>query len=88
MEGYLLGMPYNGYRGYCFPAKCNGISGSDTQYVAKHNGIVNFADMQTPSEYENMKPDSQLASDLASGQVANFNYMIPDECYDMHGAPP
>jgi hypothetical protein len=87
-KGYFQGMPYAGYRGYCFPAKCNGIPDSDTQYVAKHNGIVNFADMQTPAEFAKMTPYGQLASDLSSGQVANFNYVIPDECDDMHGAPP
>ena len=25
-KGYFQGMPYAGYRGYCFPAKCNGSS--------------------------------------------------------------
>src|SRR5262249_14514011 len=35
-KAYLQGMPYDGYRGYCFPAKCNGIPDADTQYVAKH----------------------------------------------------
>ncbi len=87
-KGYFQGMPYPGYRGYCFPAKCNGIPDSDTQYVAKHNGIVNFKDMQTPSELAKMNPYSQLASDLASGNVTNFSYIVADECHDMHGAPP
>ena len=50
-KGYFQGMPYAGYRGYCFPAKCNGIPDSDTQYVAKHNGIVNFANMHTGSAW-------------------------------------
>jgi hypothetical protein len=69
-KGYFLGMPYDGYRGYCFLVKCNGIPDSDTQYVAKYNGIVNFADMQTPSEFENVTPYSQLASDHRCGQPA------------------
>src|SRR5215469_12630219 len=38
-RGYFQNMPYAGYRGYCFPDKCNGIPDADTQYVAKHNGI-------------------------------------------------
>jgi hypothetical protein len=87
-KGYFQGMPYAGYRGYCFPAKCNGIPDSDTQYVAKHNGIVNFADMQNPSEFAKLTPFRQLALDLASGEVANLSYIVPDECRDMHGAPP
>jgi hypothetical protein len=87
-KGYYQGMPYAGYRGYCFPAKCNGIPDSDTQYVAKHNGVDNFADMQTPAEFAKQNPLSQLSTDLASGQVPNFSYIILDECNDMHGAPP
>src|SRR5215468_4452268 len=61
-KGYFQGMPYGGYRGYCFPAKCNGIPDSDTQYVAKHNGIVNFASMQTEAEFAKMTPYQQLSS--------------------------
>jgi hypothetical protein len=87
-KAYLQGMPYDGYRGYCFPAKCNGIPDADTQYVAKHNGIVNFADMHTPAEFAKEQPYGHLADDLASGQVPNFSYIVPDECDDMHGAPP
>ena len=87
-RGYFQSMPYPGYRGYCFPDKCNGIPDSDTQYVAKHNGIVNFANMQTPSELGKMFPLGQLSTDLAAGTVPNFSYIIPNECNDMHGAPP
>jgi hypothetical protein len=87
-KGYFQGMPYQGYRGYCFPAKCNGIPDSDTQYVAKHNGIVNFANMQTPAGYAKQVPYPQLASDLASGKAPSLSYIVPDECDDMHGAPP
>ena len=87
-KGYFQGMPYDGFRGYCFPAKCNGIPDADTQYVAKHNGIVNFANMQTPAELAHMTPYQQLSTDLATGKVPNFSYIVPDECDDMHGAPP
>jgi hypothetical protein len=34
-KAYLEGMPYPGYRGYCYPDKCNGLPDSDTRYVAK-----------------------------------------------------
>src|SRR5262249_21444981 len=87
-KGYFQGMPYAGYRGYCFPAKCNGIPDSDTQYVAKHNGIVTYANMQTPAEFAKQNPLPQLSTDLASGQIPNFSHIVPDECTDMHGAPP
>jgi hypothetical protein len=88
-KAYFEDMPYAGYRGYCYPAKCNGIPDSDTQYVAKHNGIINYANMQTPAEFAKMNPLSQLSADLASsGTVPNLSYIVADECHDMHGAPP
>jgi hypothetical protein len=87
-RGYFQDMPYPGYRGYCFPGKCNGIPDSDTEYVAKHNGIVNFANMQTPAEFAKQMPFAQLAVDLSLGHVPNFGYIVADECHDMHGAPP
>jgi hypothetical protein len=87
-RGYFQDLPYAGYRGYCYPAKCNGIPDSDTQYVAKHNGIVNFANMQVPSEFAKQMPLEQLSDDLAAGNLPNFGYIVADECHDMHGAPP
>jgi hypothetical protein len=87
-RGYFQNMPYPGYRGYCYPDKCNGIPDADTQYVSKHNGIVNFANLQTPAELGKMFPFTQLSADLAAGSVSNFSYIVPDECDDMHGAPP
>jgi hypothetical protein len=87
-KAYLQGIPYAGYRGYCYPAKCLGIPDADVLYRAKHNGIVNFADMQTSAEFAKQVPYTQFATDLASGNVPNFSYIIPDECHDIHGAPP
>ena len=87
-KGYFQGMPYPGYRGYCYPDKCNGIPDADTQYVVKHNGIANFTNMQTPAEFAHMVPFAQLAADLAGGKAPSFSYIVPDECHDSHGAPP
>jgi Phosphoesterase family len=87
-RGYFQSMPYAGYRGYCYPDKCNGIPDADTQYVAKHNGIVNFVNLQTSTELGKMFPLPQLSADLAAGTVPNFSYIVPNECNDMHGAPP
>jgi len=72
-KGYFQSMPYPGYRGYCYPDKCNGIPDADTQYVAKHNGIVNFANLQTPAELGKMFPLPQLWADLAAGTMPNFS---------------
>src|SRR6516225_5051261 len=87
-RGYFQSMPYPGYRGYCYPDKCNGIPDADTQYVAKHNGIVNFANMQTPAEFGKMFPLAQLAAAFTTGEVPDFSYIVPNECNDIHGAPP
>ena len=87
-KGYFGGLPYAGYKGYCYPEKCLGIPDSDPLYASKHNGVVNFANLQTPSELAKMTPMGQLSSDLSTGQVPNFSYIVPDMCHDMHGAPP
>jgi hypothetical protein len=87
-RAYFQDLPYPGYRGYCFPGKCNGIPDSDTQYVVKHNGIPNFANMQNQASWDKQMPLEQLSEDLASGQLPNFAYIVADECHDMHGAPP
>jgi hypothetical protein len=87
-RGYFQDMPYPGYRGYCYPDKCNGIPDADTQYVSKHNGIVNFTNMQNSAEFGKMYPITQLAKDLAAGAVPNLSYIVPNECHDSHGAPP
>jgi hypothetical protein len=35
-----------------------------------------------------MFPIEQLSADLAAGTVPDFSYIVPNECNDMHGAPP
>jgi hypothetical protein len=87
-KGYFQNMPYPGYRGECYPDKCNGLPDSDAVYGSKHNGIVNFANLQNPTEFGKMFPIGQLSADLQAGTVANFSYIVPDQCHDMHGAPP
>jgi hypothetical protein len=52
-------------------------------YASKHNPFVNFTDSQ--NAVNNMVPDTQLASDLASGNLANYSLIVPDQCHDMHG---
>src|SRR6266566_3079938 len=68
------------YRGVADPSEPN--------YVAMHNGIVNFANLQTPTELGEMFPFTQLSADLAAATVPNLSYIVPNECNDMHGAPP
>ena len=37
------------------------------------------------AELNKMVPDTQFAADLASGNVPNFSFIVPDQCHDMHG---
>ncbi len=52
-------------------------------YASKHNPFVNF--VGTQGDVANMVPDTQLATDLASGNLANYSLVVPDQCHDMHG---
>ena len=61
-------------------------------YASKHNPFVYFQNVQEGTNpllsYANMEPfDSSngLWADLASGNVANFSFIAPSQCNDMHG---
>jgi len=88
-KGYFQSMPYPGYMGTCYPVRCAGIPDADALYGSKHNGMPNFAHIQqSVTEQQKMVPITQLTQDLTSGQVPNFSLVVPDQCHDMHGAPP
>jgi hypothetical protein len=87
-KAYLQALPYPGYEGICYPAKCNGAPDSDPLFVSKHDGIQNFTTSQAPADWSRQVPISDLATDLRSGDVPQFSYVVPDECHDMHGDPP
>src|SRR5215469_7457941 len=61
-------------------------SNTDALYASKHNPFVNFTNTQ--DEVANMVPDTQLGTDLATGKLANFSLVVPDQCHDMHGTTP
>jgi phospholipase C len=77
---YQQALPFAGFTGTTFPS--SGIA----LYASKHNPFINFASVQTnPGELAKMVPDTQLAADLATENVPNFGYIVPDQCHDMHG---
>ena len=86
-KAYLQGLPYAGYQGMCYP-KCDGAPDSDPLYVSKHVGIQNFTSSWNPYDWSRQVPATQLPADLRSGNVPRFDYIVPDECHDMHGDPP
>jgi hypothetical protein len=87
-KAYLQALPYAGYQGICYPALCNGAPDRDPLYVSKHDGIQNFTDNQNAFDWSRQVPVQQLTTDLASGSIPRFSYIVPDECHDMHGDPP
>jgi hypothetical protein len=67
------------------------IEGSN-YYQPKHDPFVFFQDISgNPPSKSNAKcaahhkPLTQLEDDLRSGDIANYNFITPDLCHDMHG---
>ena len=87
-KAYLQALPYAGYKGICYPYRCNGSPDIDPLYVSKHDAIQNYTTSRNPADWSRQVPIQQLAADLASGQLPKFGYIIPDECHDQHGDPP
>jgi phosphatidylinositol-3-phosphatase len=61
-------------------------------YASKHNPFVYFQDVQHGTDplvsYANMSALDGLHglwSDLGSGKVPNFSYIVPNQCNDQHG---
>lgn len=56
-------------------------------YERKHNPFISYLDVQTnAARVANIVDfDSQFAGDLASGKVADYVWISPDQCHDMHG---
>jgi hypothetical protein len=61
-------------------------------YAVRHDPFVFFDDVSgtdcsdQTSAYciQHVRPYSELAGDLASGQVGKYNFITPNECHDMH----
>jgi hypothetical protein len=58
-------------------------SSANALYASKHNPFVNFTGTQ--GALAKMVPDTQLATDLAHGRLANYSLIVPNQCFDMHG---
>src|ERR1700730_10305283 len=55
-------------------------------YERKHNPFISYQDVQSnPARVANIVDFSQFATDLASGRVADYTWISPDQCHDMHG---
>ena len=55
-------------------------------YERKHNPFISYQDVQSdPARVAKIVDFGQLATDLASRHVADYVWISPDQCHDMHG---
>src|SRR5882724_8809157 len=55
-------------------------------YERKHNPFISYQDVQSnPARVANIVDFSQFATDLANNTVADYTWISPDQCHDMHG---
>jgi hypothetical protein len=55
-------------------------------YERKHNPFISYSDVQNnAARVANIVDFSQFATDLANNSVANYVWISPDQCHDMHG---
>jgi phosphatidylinositol-3-phosphatase len=54
-------------------------------YDPKHDPMVYFDDVR-PGCVEHVRPYSELAGDLSAGTTADYNFIVPNLCNDMHNA--
>jgi hypothetical protein len=74
-RGYFQSMPSRGYMGYQYG-----------EYVKRHNPYAYLVDVVNDyNQQQNMFPwTDNFAHDLASGNVANYNWLVPDLTHDGH----
>jgi phosphatidylinositol-3-phosphatase len=55
-------------------------------YERKHNPFISYEDVQSnPARVANIVDFGQFATDMANGNVADYTWISPDQCHDMHG---
>jgi phosphatidylinositol-3-phosphatase len=81
-RAYLQNIPVSGTSLANWP----GDSNTAKLYAVKHNPFPYVAEIQAdPNQFAKQVPIEQLFSDLGSGKVPAFSYIVPDQCRDMHG---
>jgi hypothetical protein len=78
-DAYMEAMPSAGYLGDQWPS-------NTALYASKHDPFVLFDDIRDdPARLAHVKPYTDLATDLNSGNPPDFVWISPDQCNDMHG---
>lgn len=81
-RAYLQNIPESGTHLANWP----GDNNTAKLYAVKHNPFPYVAEIQDdPAQFARQVPIEQLFSDLGSGNVPAFSYIVPDQCRDMHG---
>jgi acid phosphatase len=76
-KAYIENLPSVGYAG-----------GNVNPYVKRHNPFAYFSDvLNDPAQAAKMVPFSQLTTDLASGNLPDFVYILPNQQHNMHDCP-
>jgi len=75
-KAYMQSMPSVGYTGDSYG-----------NYAQKHDPFMYFANIRdNPARMQQIVPFTQFQPDMQAGKIANFVWITPDLCNDMHGA--
>src|SRR5205807_3312899 len=81
-RAYLQNIPLSGTSLANWP----GDNNTAKLYAVKHNPFPYVAEIQAdPNQFAKQVSIEQLFSDLGSGKVPAFSYIVPNQCRDMHG---
>lgn len=86
------GVTWKSYQEDISGTKCPIVNEND--YAPKHNPMVFFDDVTDGTDVKSahciahVRPYSELAADLSANKVANYNFLSPDLCHDMHDSCP
>src|SRR5687767_8062586 len=77
------------WRAYAESLPSVGYLGGDSYpYVKRHNPFAYFSDViNSPAQANNIVPFTQFAQDLASNQLPNYSFIIPNQQNNAHDCP-
>jgi hypothetical protein len=83
---YMDTLPHAGYTGAIYPDATAFPPGGAALYTNKHNPFVLMDDIRSnPGRLAQIKPYTDLASDLNSPNAPDLVWISPNQCNDMHG---
>src|SRR5512133_1275158 len=72
-KSYQEDLPYAGFTGLRWDG-----------YLRRHNPLIDFTDVCTPSQLLNVVPYSQLVKDIANNATPNYAFISPNKWHDAH----